>query len=87
MLTLKPFVESLSTMHAGVIMHSPDITDSFKCHARLLCGACDLLAKAMILNMVQFNEQYRCTHCTQSGEQFSTGERETVHVRISLYPE
>ena len=26
---LKPFVESLSTMHAGVTMHSPDITNSF----------------------------------------------------------
>ena len=64
---LKPFVESLSTMHAGVTMCSPDITDSFKCHARLLCGAYDLLVKAMILNMMQFNGQYGCTHCTQNG--------------------
>ena len=77
---LKPFVESLSTMHAGVTMCSPDITDSFKCHARLLCGTCDLPAKAMVLNMMQFNGQYGCTHCTQSGKQFSTGERGTVHV-------
>ena len=47
-----PFVESLSAMHAGVTMCSPDITDSFKCHARLLCSSCDLPAKAMVLNMM-----------------------------------
>ena len=81
---LKPFVESLSTMHAGVTMCSPDITDSFKCHARLLCGTYDLPAKAMVLNMMQFNGQFGwqcgCAHCTQSSKQFSTGERGTVHV-------
>ena len=77
---LKPFVESLSTMHAGVTMCSPDTTSSFKCHARLLCGTSDLPAKAMVLNMMQFNGQHGCAHCTQSGEQFSTGERGTVHV-------
>ena len=84
---LKPFFNSLSTMHAGVAMHSPDITDSFKCHAGLLCDTCDLRAKAMVLNMMQFNGQCGCTHCTQHGEQFSTGERETVHVCVSLHPE
>ena len=77
---LKLFVESLSAMHAGVTMYSPDITDSFECHARLLCSSCDLPAKAMILNMMQFYGQYGCTHYTQSGKQFPTGERGTVHV-------
>ena len=30
--------------------------------------------------MIQFNGQYGCAHCTQSGKQLSTGERGTVHV-------
>ena len=77
---LKPFVEGLSELHGGVEMHSPDIPNSFICKTRLLCGTCDLPAKAMVFNMTQYNGYYGCTHCQQSGKQLSTGERGTVHV-------
>lgn len=48
---LKSFVDSLFTVHAGLTMY----TSSFKCHVRLPCGTSDLPAKAIVLNMMQFN--------------------------------
>ena len=60
---------NLYRMHAGVTMCSPDVMTSFKCHARLLCGT------SPVLNMMQFNSQYGCAHCAQSGNQLSTGGR------------
>ena len=69
---LEPFAESLSTMHA---VCSPDVTACFKWCARLLCGTSDLPAKAMFINMMQFNGQYGCAHCTQRGKQLSTEEK------------
>ena len=77
---LKPFVEGLSELHSGVEMHSPDVSNNFLCKARLLCGTCDLPAKAMVFNMIQYNGYFGCTYCLQSGKQLATGERGTVHV-------
>ena len=78
---LKSFAESISTLHSdGVTVFSPDISQSFNCHAILLCGTCDLLAKAMVYNTIQFNGHYGCTHCKQSGEQLVTDRNGRVHV-------
>ena len=41
--------------------------DPVVCRAVLLCTTCDLPAKAMIMNMVQFNGFYGCSHCLQPG--------------------
>ena len=38
------------------------------CHVALLCTTCDLPAKAMLLNFVQFNGFYGCSRCLQKGE-------------------
>ena len=46
----------------------------------LLCGTCDLPARAMVYNMTQFNGKYGCTHCKQSGEQLLTSATGGVHV-------
>lgn len=78
---LQPFNESISYLYSkGVEVLSPDIKKSFICHAMLLCGTCDLPAKAMVYNMTQFNGQYGCSHCLQSGKQLAVGTRGRVHV-------
>ena len=61
-------------------MYSPDIGANFSCRAMLLCGTCDLPAKAIAYNMTQYNGEYGCSHCSQKGETFKIGERGTVHV-------
>lgn len=38
-----------------------------ECHALLLCSTCDLPAKALVMNMIQFNGFYGCSHCMQKG--------------------
>lgn len=46
----------------------------------LLCGTCDLPAKAMAYNMMQYNGEYGCSHCLQKGKTFKVGERGSVHI-------
>ena len=77
---LKPFTESMSKLHKGIELYSPDIKASFVCRGMLLCGTCDLPAKAMVYNMNQFNGYYGCSHCLQSGKSLKTGQRGRVHV-------
>ena len=77
---LNPFKDTLSTLHAGVELYSPDIASKFNCRGILLCGTCDLPAKAIVHNMVQFNGNYGCTHCSQSGKSLKVGLRGNVHV-------
>ena len=78
---LQPFNESVSHLYSkGVEVFLPDIKKSFICHVMLLCGTCDLPAKAMVYNMIQFNGKYGCSHCLQSGKQLTVGPRGKVHV-------
>ena len=78
---LQPFKESISHLYTeGIEMSSPDIQGNFFCHAMLLCGTCDLPAKATVYNMIQFNGHFGCTHCLQSGKQLSVGPKANVHV-------
>lgn len=77
---LKPFCESMTELYAGIEMYSPDIRKNFTCRAILLCGTSDLPAKAMVYNMHQYNGQYGCSHCLQSGKQIHTGQRGSVHI-------
>lgn len=66
---LKSFADNFARLHLeGVEVSSPDISNSFICHMILLCGMCDLLAKAIVYNMTQFNGNYGCSHCKQSEE-------------------
>ena len=77
---LKPFSLGTSKLHSGVELYSPDIKSNFICRAMLLCGTCDLPAKAMAYNMVQYNGYYGCSHCLQSGKTFKTEQRGNVHI-------
>ena len=77
---LKPFTESISNLYTGIELYSPDIKANFFCRSMLLCGTCDLPAKAMVYNMTQFNGKYGCSHCLQKGESLETGLKGNVHV-------
>lgn len=78
---LKPFTESISNLQTnGVEVYSPDISGNFICRAMLLCGSCDLPAKAIVYNMKQYNGEYGCSHCLQSGKRLTLDTGGSVHV-------
>jgi len=78
---LKPFTQSVSILKTnGMEVYSPDVQQHFKCHAMLLCGTCDLPAKALVYNMKQFNGEFGCPHCLQKGEQISLDSGGTVRI-------
>lgn len=53
----------------GVDILLPD-KSTVDCHVLLLCSTCDLPARALIMNMIQFNGFFGCCHCLQKGIQF-----------------
>ena len=78
---LKSFADNIANLHLeGIEVSSPDVSTNFICRAMLLCGTCDLPAKAMVYNMIQFNGKYGCTYCKQSGEHLWTSTTGGVHV-------
>lgn len=80
---LQPFTAAISHLHChGVEVFSPDVKNDFICHAMLLCGTCDLPAKAAVYNMIQFNGNHGCSHCLQSGKQLKVG----VRGKVRVYP-
>lgn len=44
--------------------------NNFNCKCVLLTCTCDLPARAMVYNSVQYNGYYGCWHCMQPGERF-----------------
>ena len=75
---LKPIATSLVSLYNnGVEVHSPDKDCSFTCKCILLCGTCDLPAKALAVNMNQYNGAFGRLKCLQKGERLKVG-RSTV---------
>ena len=66
---LKPFHNTFQKLSEGFEASLPDKRIITVCSI-LLCGTCDMPAKAQVLNMVQFNGCYRCT---QPGETVASG--------------
>jgi len=59
-----------SFIELPVRLQLPDKT-TVLCRAILLCTTCDLPARAMILNMTNFNGFYSCCFCLQPGKLLS----------------
>jgi len=55
------------TIVVGFVVVDPHERKPVTCHATLIACTCDLPARALVLNMVQFNGNYGCSHCTQQG--------------------
>lgn len=65
---LKPFHDSLSSIqNQGVQVECPHCQGTITVKGLLLCGTCDLPAKAIMMNMAQFNGEYGCIKCKQAG--------------------
>lgn len=77
----KPICTTLKHLYeVGIEVNSPDVQDPFTCRAMLLASTFDLPAKAVVLNMAQFNGEYGCTKCLQSGERIATSRGGSVRV-------
>ena len=73
---LQPILERIHAMYEqGIPISTPDGPKCLK--AKLLCCVFDLPARAMALNMHQWNGRYGCTYCLDKGKQVS-------HARIYL---
>ncbi len=71
---LQPVVDMLESLHAiGISMKI--YGDVKTIHAVLLNGIFDLVAKALVVNMVQFNGQHGCLTCTHPGSTHIRGRR------------
>ena len=63
---IEPVVEMLQSLYTmGITMKTPDGIKTIR--AMLLNGIFDLIAKAPIVNMKQFNGEYGCLTCTHPG--------------------
>ena len=49
----------------GFTITSPIDKKQYTCHAALVACTCDLPARAMVMNMVQFNGYYWYSYCMQ----------------------
>lgn len=65
-LFLNSFVESMNKLFEGVKMRLYD-KSFITLKAIIICGTCDLPAKAIFLNLKQHNGNYGCPRCTQKG--------------------
>jgi len=65
---LKPLYEELSflLMDKGITVESSE-RGKFLCRAVLLAGSCDLPARCLVCNSLQFNGEYGCWKCFQQG--------------------
>ena len=69
------FRDSLKKLYDGVMFSIPNCSDLLKVRGIVMCGTCDLPAKAQFLNMEQYNGDYGCHNCKQKGERF-----DNVHI-------
>lgn len=72
---LRPFHSSLSILETeGLLVKSSD-ENYFVTRAILLAGTCDLPAKCLVCNTVQYNGFYGCFKCKQVGQTVKTGKK------------
>ena len=71
---LQPTIEAIDWLHAtGLRVATPVGVKVFR--GRLLFGVFDMVARAPVLNMVQFNGANGCHVCTHPGKQLGRGKR------------
>ncbi|XP_041916006.1 uncharacterized protein LOC121680620 isoform X3 [Alosa sapidissima] len=78
---LRPLSDTLSKLaDNGILVQPAGLTsEPFLCKVLTIAGTCDLPAKALVLNSVQYNGKFGCHKCEQPGETVRTGERGHVH--------
>lgn len=78
---LKSLSDALSKLaDNGVVVQPAGMTsEPFVCKVLTIAGTCNLPAKALVLNSVQYNGTFACHKCKQPGETVRIGERGHVH--------
>ncbi|XP_056462598.1 uncharacterized protein LOC130402460 [Gadus chalcogrammus] len=77
---LKPLSDTLRKLEDdGILLQPAEASEPFVSKVLTIAGTCDLPAKALVLNSVQYNGKYGCHKCEQPGETVKTGERGHVH--------
>ena len=69
---LKPHMKALKDLESGVELESPS-RGKFICKAVLLACTCDLPARCLVCNSMQYNGEYGCWKCLQAGQTVKTG--------------
>lgn len=76
---LEPFHSSLVKIKHGFDIQPYGWTSTITVRGMLLGGTCDLPAKSIMLNMMQFNGKFGCSRCKQPGKHVPSG-RGFTHV-------
>ena len=77
----RPFCISLRELQdKNTEVESPDVDDKFACKVFLIAACCDLPAKCLLTNTVQFNSPCDCSKCLQAGISTWTSKGGHVHV-------
>ena len=71
---LKPLYDELQLLDEGILMQSVE-KGQFLCRCVLLAGSCDLPARCLVCNSIQFNGEYGCWKCLQRGKTEKIGTR------------
>lgn len=71
---LRPHMNALKELESGVEFESPS-RGRFFCKAVLLACTCDLPARCLVCNSMQYNGEYGCWKCLQPGKTVKTGQR------------
>lgn len=80
-LFLKPLFSELSNLATnGIQINCPFYQNPFVCKVILLAGTCDLPAKCLVLNTIQFNGNFGCNKCLQPGISYKTSGGGNVHI-------
>lgn len=66
-LFLHPLYDELQRSFNGVDMRLPNNEILVNVKGMIICGSCDLPAKALFLNMKQYNGKFGCHKCKQEG--------------------
>jgi len=67
---LRPLGDTLSKFaDHGILVQPAELTsEPFVCKVLTIAGTCDLPAKALVLNSVQYNGKFECHKCEEPGE-------------------
>jgi len=71
---LKPHTHSFASLERGVEMQSPE-RGTFHCRGILLACSCDLPARCLLCNSMQYNGENGCWKCLQPGKTVRTSVR------------
>ena len=89
---LKPLVFNIAIVYIfknsaiiiGVEIHPPGVDKPFNIKVYVIGCTCDLPARALVLNAMQFNGEYGCSFCEQPGVTTRVGSS-TGHVHTFPY--